>query len=606
VTVALDPTIGGIRDGQLQIVDDTFTSPQVVNLSGTGTLPLTDSANALIFNAQKLGTLSAPKNITLTNHESEAETFTLTPTANFTVTTNCGGAANGGYAIAADSSCVLSVVFAPGATATAGPLTGTLSVSDSAPGGLPLTVSLTGSGTVNNPAAAVSVVAPGAAAAGATLDVVITGNGYTHFGASSVVSFFQTNNPAKACAITTKVLGSPAPTANTLNAQLQIGANPVFGACNIQVTTPLSGGGKEVAALGSAFVIASPNNAFTITSINPSFGAQGQTENVEFTAAGMTFVAGTTFANFGDGVTVNTLVPADSNPNDGNFLANITISNTTFVGGRTITVVTGGDFATSSPGAFQIVSNGATLLSVSPTLTPVTPASEAQGWSGQIYLTASGTHFLQGATEVSIGGGVNVGNVQVINQTTAVAQVAVTANATIGVQSVTVSTGGEIESLANSFTITGATPALISVAPSSAQQGQQNLDVIITGNAYTNFNACPGGYLWANFTGEITTNTVTALGANQVDANITVSQFANAGSITASLTCGTSGSATIFPFTFTVTASSASIVSVTPNSVAQGGQVTLTVVGSNTNWKPKHDNCRFLPLSVSISTHRDQ
>ena len=51
---------------------------------------------------------------------------------------------------------------------------------------------------------------------------------------------------------------------------------------------------------------------------------------------------------------------------------------------------------------------------------------------------------------------------------------------------VTVSTGGEISSLANAFTITGSTPGLLTVTPSSGQQGQ-SLNVVITGNAYTNF-----------------------------------------------------------------------------------------------------------------------
>ena len=46
----------------------------------------------------------------------------------------------------------------------------------------------------------------------------------------------------------------------------------------------------------------------------------------------------------------------------------------------------------------------------------------------------------------------------------------------------TVSTGGEITSLNNAFTITGATPALLSVVPSSGVQGQ-TLNVVITGNA---------------------------------------------------------------------------------------------------------------------------
>jgi hypothetical protein len=94
----------------------------------------------------------------------------------------------------------------------------------------------------------------------------------------------------------------------------------------------------------------------------PNFGAQGQTLNVNLTATGTNFVDGVTYANFGDGITVNSLTitdPADPNPNQAQ--ANITISNTTPVGYRTITLVTGGEFAVSSSTAFQIGPNAATL-----------------------------------------------------------------------------------------------------------------------------------------------------------------------------------------------------------------------------------------------------
>lgn len=112
-------------------------------------------------------------------------------------------------------------------------------------------------------------------------------------------------------------------------------------------------------------------------------------------------------------------------------------------------------------------------------------------------ITASGTHFLQNATQVAMGGGVLVGDVTVTSPTTAVAQVAVPANATVGLQNVTVSTGGEIATLGNAFAVTGATPALLSVVPSSAAQGQ-TLNVVITGNAYTSFSQSA---IQAEFTG---------------------------------------------------------------------------------------------------------
>jgi len=588
VTVSFYPTVGGTRTGQLQVNDDAITTPQVVNLSGAGTSPLTISNSALIYSAQKVGTVSPVQVLTLTNHESQPETFTLAATTNFTASSNC----NTGT-IAANSSCMISVAFAPAPLATPGPVTGSLTIAHSAPVGSPLTVSLTGSATTTNPPAAVAVVSPGAGSAGTVVPVIITGNGWTNFSSSSVITFTDTNSASIPSDITVTIPNPALVTANQIPAQLTIGANSVgnpvtYGARNITVTTPLSAGGNETAQLNSAFIIADPSNAHSITSVTPAFGIQGQTLNVTLTATGTHFVQGTTYANFGDGVTVNSLTITDATDAQ----ANVSISNTTPIGYRTITMVTGGEYATSvlSPlgnPIFQIGPNAAKLISVNPN-------TEGQGWSGQVFVTASGTHFLQNATQVSIGGGVIVGNVTVDNPTTATVQIAVPPNATPGVQDVTVSTGGEIATLGNAFSVISTTPYLASVTPSSAVQGQ-TVSIDIKG-VNTNFSSTAPAYMLADMTGLITVNSITVNSPTDVVVNATVKPIANVGSITARLTSiDALGNATIFPFSFTVTASSASIVSVAPSSVAQGAQVTLTVTGSNTIWDQSTTTSAFYP-----------
>jgi hypothetical protein len=557
VSVTFAPTIGGVRGGQLQIYDNAFTSPQAVNLQGTGTAPLTITPTLLSFSALKVGSTSAPKNLTLTNHESQAETFTLTPTGDFTASSNCTGGV-----IAAQSSCIISVNFVPTAT---GARNGSLSIAHTAAIGSPLNISLVGSGTATNPPAAVAVVSPGAGTAGTTVPVTITGNGWTNFSSSSVVLFDKPSASIPAGITANTVVAN---SANQLTANLVIDPAAIAGARNIRVVTPLTGGGSETALLSSAFIIATASNSHTITAVSPNFGTQGQTLNVDLTGSGTNFVQGVTYANFGDGITVN-YVKVNSLTDA---VATITISNTSYVGYRTITLVTGGEVATSGPQAFLIVRNNSALLSVSPT-------SAAQGANVQVTLTASGTHFLQNATTASFGSGINVGNIQVTGLTSAIAQLAVSPSATVGLHDVTVSTGGEIETLPSAFSVSGATPYLNSVTPSSAQQGQ-TLNVEIIGT-FTNFD--PANIL-ADFGGDITVNSYNVKSATDVVVNITVSTGAAVTSRTARLTTGPSGSQTIFPFTFTVTPSSASIISVSPSSVPQGGQVTLTVVGSNTHW----------------------
>jgi hypothetical protein len=593
LSVQFDPSIGGTRDGQLQVYDDALTSPQVANLSGVGTSPLTISPVGLSFSAQTVGTTSAAKTITLTNHETQPETFTLTPTGDYTANSNCATGV-----IAAKSSCLIYINFVP-SSVTPTTRTGSLSITHTAAIGSPITVSLTGSATATNPPAAVSVVSPGAGAAGTLVNVTITGNGWTHFSPSSVISFSDINSGTYAVDITVQSFTAPNP--NTILATLQLTANTVanpvtYGARNIKIVTPLSGGGSETASLISAFIIADPNNQHTITSVSPAFGTQGQTLNVALTATGTNFVQGTTYANFGDGITINSLTILDATDAQ----ANISISNTTPIGYRTITLVTGSEFATSVLSAqnnpiFQIGPNSAALLSISPNSAP-------QGNSLPVTITASGTHFLQNATQISFTGGILSPEVTVTSPTTATAQLAVPANATIGLQNATVSTGGEIATLNNAFTVTGATPYLISVAPSSGVQGQ-TLDVILTGNAYTTFPVgvySPpfNGSMIANFTGEITVNKITVSAANSVDVNITISPSANVGGITASITQNPSGAASIFQFGFSVRPSSAAITSVTPSCVPQGGQLTLAVTGLNTLWVQGTTTAAFYPVPV--------
>jgi hypothetical protein len=590
VALSFNPSIGGTRDGQLQVYDTAPTSPQVINLTGTGTSPLTLSVSSLSFSAQTVNTSSPAKVITLTNHETESETFSLGTTGDFSATSNCG---TGTMPIAANSSCLVYVTFTPSSVLPSTTRPGTLIVTDTAPGGPAPSISLTGSAVATKLPAAVSVVAPGAGAAGTAVNVVITGNGWTTFSASSVISFTDVNSGTYPVDIT--VTSQTLISTNQINATFTIPANTVanpvtYGARNIAVTTPLSGGGTEVAQLESAFIIADPNNQHPITVVAPAFGTQGQTMNVDLTATGTNFIQDITYANFGDGVTVNSLTVTDATDAQ----ANITISNTTPVGGRTITLVTGGEFAVSTPGVFQIGPNNATLVSVSSSSSSVVPVSEPQSWQGQVFLTATGTHFLQDATQVSFTGGILVGEVLVTSPTTATVDVAVQASAQIGLQNATVWTGGEIATLNNAFAVTGSTPLLLTVVPSSAPQGS-SLNVVITGNAYTNFVA---GQVSATFDGNISSPTVNVITPNQVSIPITISTDANVGSITANLISGPVGSTVLFPFTFTVTQSSAAITSVTPSCVPQGGQLTLTVGAINTNWVQGTTTAGFYPVPV--------
>ncbi len=232
VTLSFNPVVGGVGDGQLQVYDTAVTSPQVVNLTGNGTYPLTYQPGSLSFSGQLVGTFSAAKTVVLTNHENKSETFTLAPSGDFKANSNCPTGI-----INANSTCNIYIEFNPSAIGTRN---GSVTVNDTATGGVPLVISLTGSGTATNPAAAIAVISPGAGAAGTTVDVVITGNGWTHFNASSSIYVQDENGTNYPADIVATIPNPSLTTANTIHAQFVLtgGAGVVYGARYVKVNTP--------------------------------------------------------------------------------------------------------------------------------------------------------------------------------------------------------------------------------------------------------------------------------------------------------------------------------------------------------------------------------
>lgn len=145
ITVYFSPTETGLLEGALLISDSGANSPQVVYLSGTGTVPATTATVtpvSLTFATQAIDTTSAAKNVTVKN---TGTTYGLIFTSivisgtnggDFAQTNTCTGS------IAPGKSCTISVTFTPSGT---GAQSGILTLTDSALSS-PQTVSLTGTG----------------------------------------------------------------------------------------------------------------------------------------------------------------------------------------------------------------------------------------------------------------------------------------------------------------------------------------------------------------------------------------------------------------------------------------------------------------------------
>ena len=138
-TVSFQPQSKGGQSGIISIRDSASTKPQVIELTGVGTV-VSVSPPTLNFGSQKVGTKSKPQAVTVTNHGSTALNFTsiqISDNFEFTQTNNCG------TQIAAGASCKIAVTFAPFQKGTQ---SGHLTITDDG-GGSPQVVLLTGTGT---------------------------------------------------------------------------------------------------------------------------------------------------------------------------------------------------------------------------------------------------------------------------------------------------------------------------------------------------------------------------------------------------------------------------------------------------------------------------
>src|SRR5579859_3118637 len=137
------PLAIGTRNASLTITNSSHINAAVVSLSGIGTGPQASlSATTLNFGNEILGTSSVIRSAILTNSGNARLSITsIAASANFSVTQTSTSCPYGGGTLAVSSSCTIDVVFAP---ATAGTLTGSITVSDNAGG--PQTVSLNGVG----------------------------------------------------------------------------------------------------------------------------------------------------------------------------------------------------------------------------------------------------------------------------------------------------------------------------------------------------------------------------------------------------------------------------------------------------------------------------
>ncbi|HVI07903.1 MAG TPA: alkaline phosphatase family protein [Candidatus Binatia bacterium] len=122
VNITFTPQSSGTVTGTLTVTDTATGSPQIINLSGTGT-SVSFSSQLLNFGNQLLGDKVPTQTATLTNNGAATLTITsIETTGDYTQTNTCGNA------VAAHGTCQITVTFTP---TTTGVRYGSITVNDS-------------------------------------------------------------------------------------------------------------------------------------------------------------------------------------------------------------------------------------------------------------------------------------------------------------------------------------------------------------------------------------------------------------------------------------------------------------------------------------------
>jgi trimeric autotransporter adhesin len=136
ISVTFTPSAVGLQTGTINVTDNASNPPKGVMLKGTGTAPVSLSANNLMFPGEPVGTTSGTETVTLNNLSKTTLSFSAPViTGDFAIKSNTC------TSVTAGSHCAVGVTFTPTA---AGVRTGTLTISDGV--GTPEVISLMGTG----------------------------------------------------------------------------------------------------------------------------------------------------------------------------------------------------------------------------------------------------------------------------------------------------------------------------------------------------------------------------------------------------------------------------------------------------------------------------
>lgn len=356
-----------------------------------------------------------------------------------------------------------------------------------------VTDTLTAGFSINGPPTVASII-PTSADRGDTIDIDITG---TNFIEVSNISF----GPG------TFVSSATIFTPTQMRATVSIDNDAALGVRDVSVTA-----GGITGTLTGGFTVTDPPDPPTLTSISPSFAAQGATIDVIVTGTNLT---GTTFLSFGAGITIDSYTVDDSTQ----ITVSISIDGAAETGTRDVWVM--------AEGGTEWLFDGFTVTSP-PTVTSTSPNFAAQGATAAD-VTITGTDFT-GVSDVGLGSGITINSYNVDSDTQITANITVAGTAVPGPRDVSVTAGGVTGMLTDGFAVTSP-PTVTAVSLSDDAKPGETVEVIITGTNFT-------GATDVNMGDGITVTGFTVDSSTQITATISLDPNADAGPRDVSVTAG--------------------------------------------------------------------
>jgi hypothetical protein len=413
--------------------------------------------------------------------------------------------------------------------------------------------------TISAQPATLSSVSPTSLAQGQTTTVTLTGTS-TNWVNGNTTASFGTGITVNSTTVTSATAGT---------ANITVSPTASTGTRTVQMVTNLGGGSQQVASQTNGFTVtAGSASLLSATPTTPSTVHQNDTSDTIVIAGSGTHFDSTSVASFCIGVT-----PVQTTATSATQLTVVVnVSSSAPTGACGATVTTGGE-----------VASGSNLFAIQAGLPVVSGASPISAHQNDqnVSVTVNGlyTNFVNGTTTASFGAGITVNSVTVSNSTTASVNVTISPTASVGGRTVTMTTGAEVASLANGFSVVAGIPQLSSISPNTGAQNSTQT-ITITG-LYTNF--VQGSSVVSFSGGNVTAGTATVNGPTQITVSVTVAAGAVATARTVTVTTGSE----IDTLTggFTVQPGSPTITSIGPNvGVPNTPSLTVTLTGLFTNW----------------------